>query len=234
MNLQTKDAMLATMSRQHGLISLDQLRGAGLDRSDVQGAQRQRMLTRVGPSVYGSPAAPRTLDFNRTLAILACPGALLSHRCAAQLLCFDRFNEDIVEVVVLRGARGAKVPFPVHSTNVIGRLDRITFGGYACTSATRTVIDLARLRVPTLQLEAAIDSAVRLGLSAPLVIVDRLAELRGPGRWGARLLDRLLIDSGGHTMLERRFLELVRRACFEQHAGDLPARCDVARRLRVG
>ena len=30
--------------------------------------------------------------------------------------------------------------------------------------------------------------------------------------WGVPLLDELLADSGGHSMLERRFLELCRRA----------------------
>ncbi|CAN5536530.1 hypothetical protein BH24ACT5_BH24ACT5_28690 [soil metagenome] len=82
--------------------------------------------------------------------------------------------------------------------------------GWPCTSATRTVIDLARARVGQRRLEAAIDSAVRSGRSAPLVLEQRLTELRGPGQWGARRLDDLLVDSGGHTMLERRFLELCR------------------------
>jgi hypothetical protein len=84
--------------------------------------------------------------------------------------------------------------------------------GFACTSATRTVIDLARLRVSRFELEAAIDSAVRMGLSSPAALLHRLKGFRGPGRWGCRLLDGLLVDSGGHTMLERRFLSLVRRA----------------------
>jgi hypothetical protein len=44
------------------------------------------------------------------------------------------------------------------------------------------------------------------------VLARRLEKLRGPGRWGARRLDRLLIDSGGHSPLERRFLSLMRRA----------------------
>jgi very-short-patch-repair endonuclease len=53
---------------------------------------------------------------------------------------------------------------------------------------------------------------VRLGLSSPLVIATRLETLRGSGRWGCRLIDFLLVDSGGHSMLERRFLQLVREA----------------------
>ena len=56
------------------------------------------------------------------------------------------------------------------------------------------------------------DSAVRDGLTAPVVLERRLAQLRGSGRWGVRRLDRLLIDSGGESVLERRFLRLLRDA----------------------
>jgi len=215
MDAATRALLLQTMSSQSGLISLDQTREIGLSRSDVQVAQRRSLLTRVGPQVYASPAAPRTLDFSRTLALLACPGALLSHRCAARLHDFDRFRRvESIEILVLRAARHAVGPFVVHSTGDIGKLDNVIVRGYPCTSGTRTVIDLAMLRLPEIQMEAAIDSTVRLGLSSPLAIVQRLSELRGPGRWGTPLLDRLLLDSGGHTMLERRFLELVRDAAL--------------------
>lgn len=213
MNDTTKQQLVATMSAQHGLVSLDQLRGLGVTRSDIQVAHRQRWLERVGPRVYGTPAAPPTLDWQRTFALLAAgPAVMLSHRCSAVLHEFDRFHFDIVEVTTPRGGRGRRLPFVVHTTKDLGPLDRVTVRGYPCTSGTRTIIDLAHLRITPFLLEAAIDSAVRLGLSAPLVIVERLAQLRGPGRWGARVLDRLLLDSGGHTMLERRFLQLVRSA----------------------
>lgn len=92
------------------------------------------------------------------------------------------------------------------------RIDCVTLAGFRCTSATRTILDLAHARVPTVRLEAAIDSAVRSGSSSPVVIERRLAELRGRGRFGTPRIDALLPDSGGHTVLERRFLELVRRA----------------------
>ena len=68
------------------------------------------------------------------------------------------------------------------------------------------------MRADANRIGAAIDSAVRLRLSAPLVIEERLATLRGSGRYGVRLIDRLLVDSGGESILERRFLRLVREA----------------------
>jgi very-short-patch-repair endonuclease len=86
----------------------------------------------------------------------------------------------------------------------------ITVAGFRCTSATRTVIDLAASGASEGCVAAAIDSAIRLRLSAVLVLERRLSEMRGPGRRGVRLLDRLLIDSGGESVLERTFLRLVR------------------------
>jgi very-short-patch-repair endonuclease len=51
-----------------------------------------------------------------------------------------------------------------------------------------------------------------MGLTSPFFLRKRLAALRGPGRAGAKLLDRLMLDSGGHSPLERAFLRLVRLA----------------------
>jgi hypothetical protein len=100
----------------------------------------------------------------------------------------------------------------VHTTNVLEPIDRVRVDGFRCTSPTRTLIDLARAQIDAVRLEAMIDSAVRCGVSSPLVLARRLEQLRGPGRWGAPLLDELLTDSGGHSPLERRFLALVRQA----------------------
>jgi hypothetical protein len=56
----------------------------------------------------------------------------------------------------------------------------------------------------------AMDSAIPRGNSSPTLPARRLAELRGPGRHGVRTIDRLTLDIGGHTQLERRFLQLMR------------------------
>lgn len=212
MNRELLEAVTTTMRTQHGLISLDQLIRLGLTRAQLRTAVAQGWLAPAGPRVYRSTSAPETLDFQRSLGLLVLgPLAVVSHRGAARLLMFDR-SVDVVEFTVPLPAHGARIPFPVHTTRTLPPIDRIIVDGFACTSATRTVIDLARLSISRFELEAAIDSAVRKGLSSPTALMHRLQGLRGPGRWGCRMLDRLLIDSGGHTMLERRFLSLVRRA----------------------
>jgi hypothetical protein len=212
MNREQLEATTTRMRKQHGLISLDQLIQLGVSRAQLRTAVRQGWLAPAGPRVYRSPAAPESLNFQRSLGLLALGSlAVISHRGAARLHNFDR-SSDVVEFTVPLPAHGARIPFPVHTTKTLNPIDRVIIDGFACTSATRTVIDLARLRVSRYELEAAIDSAVRMGVSSPTALTHRLQSLRGPGRWGCRLLDRLLIDSGGHTMLERRFLSLVRRA----------------------
>jgi very-short-patch-repair endonuclease len=100
-------------------------------------------------------------------------------------------------------------------------------------SATRTIIDLAALGIADILLGAAIDSAVRLRLSAPSVVARRLAELRGTGRRGARLLDTLLVDAGGESELERRFLRLLRQAGLPRPRAQVVCRVDGRQVARV-
>jgi hypothetical protein len=160
--------------------------------------------------VAGAPQS-----WERDLMIgLICLGhdSWVSHEAAAALHGLDRHVAGAVEFTVLRARRGLEVPFRIHTTASLPTIDRTKVGPFRCVSATRTIVDLARLRISRFRLEAAIDSAVRSGASSPLVLQARLADLRASGRWGVRTLDRLVVDSGGHTMLERRFLEVVRRA----------------------
>jgi very-short-patch-repair endonuclease len=198
-------------AHQHGAFAIDQL--AGVSRRWVDNLVRRGVLRRVAPRVYVLAGSPDTWCRRLTVGLLALgEESWVSHDAAAKLHKLDRAPVDAVEFTVPRAARGRRMPFSVHTTANLPKLDRVTVDGYRCLSATRTIIDLAHAGVPGIRLEAAIDSAVRLGLTSPVVLVTRLGELRGPGRWGAVALDRLLVDSGGHSMLERRFLQLLRRA----------------------
>ena len=206
------DALMSLARRQHGAIGVKALPD-GVTRRWVDNLVRRGVLERAAPGVYvvsgGAPTWRRAL----AVGLLALgEQSWISHEAAAALHGLDRTPAEPVEFTVLRDARGRRMPFVVHTTDDLPRIDRVEVNGFRTVAATRTVIDLARARATTTRLEGAIDSAVRLGLSSPFALRARLADLRGPGRWGARRLDELLVDSGGHSMLERRFLELVRRA----------------------
>ena len=171
------------------------------------------MLDRTAPGVYTVTGSADTWHRRLTVGLLALgERSWVSHEAAARLHRFDRAIDEAVEFTVERQGRGRRMPFTVHTTSALQRIDCVTVDGFRCLSATRTIIDLARARVPAVRLEAAIDSAVRQGLSATTALSLRLSQLRGRGRWGAPALDRLLVDSGGHSKLERLFLTLVREA----------------------
>jgi len=205
------DELAGIAKRQEGLISAAQLGSVGL----TEWQQRRLLagwLTRVAPRVYAVRGVPETHRFRLRLGLL-CLGerSWVSYEAAATLHGFDRSTPDAVEFTVDRNRRTDSLPFIVHTTTMLKPIDFVVVDGLRTMSATRTILDLAHARAHIRRVEAAIDSAVRLGSSSPEVLATRLETLRGSGRWGCRLVEELIVDSGGHTMLERRFLEIVRR-----------------------
>jgi hypothetical protein len=205
------EQVMATAADQHGAVSIGQMRSCGLSWKAQRSATDSGLLRFVEPCVAvvaGSPDTWRRRLFVGTLALGE--EAWVSHEAAAALHGLDRALDDPLDFTLPRGIRRTISPGHVHSTALVGPHDIVTVDGLRCSSATRTILDLAYLRVAPRRLAAAIDSATRLGLSAPAVLADRLAKLRGSGRYGVRAIDRLLPDSGGETPLERAFLGIVR------------------------
>jgi Transcriptional regulator, AbiEi antitoxin/Protein of unknown function (DUF559) len=219
---------IATLAgAQHGLVSLEQLAELKISRGALRTHVRRGWLIREAPRVYAVAGAPVSWERDLTTGLLSLGSqSWVSHEAAALLHEFDRAVKDSVEFTVMRRRSGIAVPFRVHTTETLPPIDQIDVRDFRCLSATRTIIDLARARISRYRLEAAIDSAVRSGASSPVVLAQRLSDLRSSGRWGVRLLDRLLVDSGGHTMLERRFLELVREAGLPRPATQVVFRRD--------
>jgi very-short-patch-repair endonuclease len=207
------DALAALISAQDGAVSTDQLRNAGISSSRQHRMVEHGLLRRAAPRVYVLRGSPDTQRRRLHIGLL-CLGerSWVSFEAAAALHGLDRSRPDAVEFTIERGRRPVAGTFRVHTTTRLDPIDHVVVDGFRTTSATRTIYDLALARSHPRRLEAAIDSAVRLQLSAPEVILRRLAGLRGSGRWGCLRVEDLLTDAGGHTMLERRFLELVRRA----------------------
>ena len=104
-------------------------------------------------------------------------GSVITGRAAAALHGFDGFADGPVELLVRAttriGERSARVVVPA-----IGPLDRVFVDGLALTSGTRTVLELLG-RVSERELGNAIDSAIRLGVTAPVALRRRLELLVG-------------------------------------------------------
>lgn len=196
---------------QYGAFGTRQIGGLGVTDDQLRHLARRGLIERLAPQVFlmaGVPPSWRT-DLSTGLLSLG-PTAVVSHEAAAKLHGFDRFGRDVVEFTVRRRRRGAFfLDARIHTSLILPARDIVNVDGLRVTHPVRTIIDLAALRIRDVRLEAAVDSAIRLQLASIDEIVRRLGQLRGKGRAGVRRLDRVLVTSGGHTMLERAFLEIV-------------------------
>jgi Protein of unknown function (DUF559) len=138
-----------------------------------------------------------------------------------------------VEFVVPRVRRSRSFPFVVHTTDHwVGR-DLLMFDGVRTTSASRTVIDMAAGRASAREIERVIDDAIHRRLTSLPTLRSRIDDLCGRGVPRGPVLRALLLDSGGESYLERRFLGLVRRANLPRPVCQVVHRTDGKRIARV-
>ena len=218
--------MLHIAEQQHGAVSVIELRACGLN------AQDQRF---AGPAV--SPSLSRRCWWSRVcdtwhqrlqigLLALGDVGSAtrpLPHCSGSTDRSLEHCSTRCLDLCAAHRRPVARFIRPPE----LAPADVLTVCGFRCASATRTILDLAAAAPRQVRLAAGLDSAMRLRLSAPLVLVERLSQLHGPGRHGVRVLDQLMLDSGGETMLERRFLALIRKANLLRPATQHRVRCHV-------
>jgi hypothetical protein len=197
-------------SKQHGVFGLDQLVQVGVTRDQLKYLAERGIVTNVAHRTYRFAAVPQTWRGELQTWLFALgPDSAVSHAAAAKLHQLDRFQHDVLEFTVARARRGNEIGVTVHTSDVLPDVDLVETDGLRVTSAARTIVDIAGLHIPTSRVEAAIDSAVRLGLTDVEQLMTRLHALRGKGRRGVVRLEKMLITSGGHSILEREFLKIV-------------------------
>jgi very-short-patch-repair endonuclease len=200
-------------AEQYGVFGRGDLDELGVPPTAVRTWVRSGRIEKAAPGVWRIAGSPASWHQRLKAGLLSLgPAALVSHEAAAQLHGFERTPPDRVEFLAPESARNSRLGERVHTSSFWEPLDRTAVDGWPVTSATRTVLDLAMLHPGRRRIEAAIESAVRSRASSPVVLRRRLATLRGRGRWGCALVDQLLTDSGGESVLERTFLALMRRA----------------------
>jgi very-short-patch-repair endonuclease len=137
-------AVATLASRQHGLVTSTQLRRAGLTKDALHRWLRDGRIHRVARGVYvlGQPHLGERGRIHA--AVLACgPSAVVSHRSAAFLLGFGGRSPAVIDAIVadrrgskIDGVRAHDVPYPAPH-------ERVLLDGIPCTSAARTIVDLA-------------------------------------------------------------------------------------------
>lgn len=204
---------------QYGLVALWQMEHLGLGRSAVSRRVDDGRLHRVRQGVFAVGHSLLTRHGEFRAAVLACgPGAVLSHRTAAELWGIRDDRRRSIDVTA-PGRRG-RCPSGVdaHRDGALSPGDRAELHGIPCTSLPKTLLDLAAL-VPVWELRRAISEAeVRRVLDHSAM---RRLIRRSRGRRGVARL-RLLLDEihpetkRTRSELERMFLRMCTRAKLPQ------------------
>jgi hypothetical protein len=205
----------ALARQQHGLVRVDQVPPA--DQRRFRDLAKRGIVERVAKGVYRTNGSPISWMQNVQAGVWALGRlAVVSHGAAARLYICDRFDDAPAEFTVARGQRGRRLPASlaavVHTTTSLPKGDIRRVDGLPVTSPERTIVDLARAGTAPKLLEAAIDSSIRLRLTTLDHIVSRINQCGGTSRWGVAQLDTLVLTSGGHSVLERQFLTLVKQS----------------------
>lgn len=164
----------------------------------------------------------RHLDRLHELVISIGPPCWAAGVTSGALLEFDGYSLKPPFHLAVPNARAPhRVAHHVHRLRDVSALDTTVAFDIPCLSGTRALIELAATETPK-RLTAALDSALRDGHTSEAFLLRRIAELRRPGRPGLQrllaVLDGVELSRGGHSYLEREFLELLGTLGFPRPA----------------
>lgn len=222
-------ALARVAARQHGVVSLAQLRELGLASSTVRSRALAGRLHRVHRGVYAVGHSRLTAEGRYLAAVLACgDGAALSHRSAGAHRGLRRSSRAAIDVIA-PGRRGrARAGIDVHSGATLEPQDVTIVGGIPCTSVARTLLDLAGV-LDRQALQRAIAEAEVQRVFDRAAVEEVLCRARG--RRSARLLQAALAayDPGAERSrsdTERRLLEICRAAGLPRPLVNAPIELD--------
>jgi hypothetical protein len=197
--------------RQWGLVTRAQLTDLGVADSTVRDWVRGDRLRRLYRGVYAVGHDRLRLEGRWLAAVMACgPGAVLSHRDAAQLWQLRQSNSAYIEVTVpsLNGRR-KQTGIRIHRSGRLRPEDVTVRHGIPVTTLARTLLDLADVleRQPLKRAITEAEYTNQFDLTAVNAAVQN-----NPGRASAKLM-AAIAASGDRTRseLEDRFLDLLDR-----------------------
>jgi hypothetical protein len=207
----------AVANGQLGIVSRSQAHSVGGSDDQLRRRVKSGALLPIGQQTFRLPGANVTALTDLRALLLDIGGEVwASGPTAAALLGFDEYRlAPPFDVTVLRGRNIHRVGHRVHTTTELDLIDRANVHEMPVFSGARTLIDLARTATPE-QLVIALDSGLRDGRFNEDLLHRRICALAGKGRYGIpKLLDAIHTfehGRGGHSWLERRFLELIEDA----------------------
>lgn len=171
-------------------------------------------IIRLGTHTFQFAGSPRTWQMTLAAALGdAGGGAAVSGRSAAALHRLDGFGQGPIEIWVPRSNRNRLHATVMRSSaRPLLRSDVATVDGIRWVSAERLILDSLQFRFTQDEIHNAIDSAIRMRLVSEKRLGRRIIADLPHNAWHRRRLIDALVDAGGESALERRFLAMVRTA----------------------
>ena len=171
-------------------------------------------IERLGSCTFRFAGSPSTwhMSLASELGNLG-PDAAVAGRSAGALHHLDGFERGAPELWVPRSGRNRSHHAVVRSTALpLLPGDVVTVEGIRCVTAERLILDSLLFRFSKEEIHNAIDSAIRMRLVGEKRLRRRIVEELAVNAWHRTTLIDALVDTGGESSLERRFLALIRKA----------------------
>ena len=209
--------VLSLYRQQYGVVSGEQLRQAGLTRSQIERAVTERQLLGVHGGVYRLASTPESFEGRCLAANLADEELSISHQSAARLLGIRQMRDARFNVTVGHGRHPVVAgDVRVHRSGVLDPTHfRTRPDGIRLTSPARTMFDLAKVVGPD-RLESALEHALQLDLTTMPEVWAMTRQMACQGRPGSGRFVRLMnsrpgwlkpVDSNLELMLERALIQ---------------------------
>jgi hypothetical protein len=203
--------------RQRGVVSRRQLIVLGFSAHGIVEWVRTGRLVRLYRGVYAVGHDQLRLEGRWLAAVMACgPGAVLSHRDAAQLWELRQSNSSLIDVTVpSQNGRIKRAGIRVHRSGRLAAEEVTVLQGIPVTTVARTLLDLADVLDPQALRRAVTEAEYlnRFDLTALNAVVEN-----NPGRRTKKLMTAAVEGKRHRTRspLEDRFLRLIERYGVEE------------------
>jgi hypothetical protein len=207
-------ALAALAADNHGVFTTIMARRLGVSdrlRNEWLGLH---WIERLGPRTFRFAGSPSTwhMSLASELGNLG-PDAAVAGRPSAALHQLDGFERGVPELWVPRSGRN-RSHHGVMRSSALPLLpgDVMTVDGIRCVTAERLILDSHLFRFSQEEVHNAIDSAIRPRLVSEKRVRRRVVDEVAVNAWHRSVLIDALVDTGGESALERRFLAMIRKA----------------------
>jgi Transcriptional regulator, AbiEi antitoxin len=205
--------LAAAAADNHGVFTTTTARAFGVsDRLRHEWVERG-WIERLGTRTFRFVGTPHTWQMNLAVSLGDLgKEAAIAGRSAATLNRLDGFTPGQVEVWVPRSSRSrGRIELMRTSSLPLLSGDLMTIDGLRCVTAERLILDSTLFRFTAEETHNAIDSALRMRLVSERRLRNRIVRDLAPNARNRSTLIDALVDTGGESALERRFLAIVRK-----------------------